>query len=119
MQLWRVADNDYVEVAENSNVNLGTDDITDGELYVYVYAFAPGTFTTQLHFTSLKAGSKTEYAIDKVIPVTIIVSEKPTPDPTTGLDQADIKIKAQKIFRDGQLLIIRNGKTYTVTGEKL
>ena len=119
MQLWRVADDDYVEVAENNNVNLGTQDITDGELYIYVYAFNPGTFTTQLHFTSLKADSKTEYAIDKVIPITIIVSEKPTPDPTTGVNQTNVEINAEKDFRDGQLLIIRNGETFTITGERL
>lgn len=119
LQMWRVDDDNYAEMTENDNVNLGTEDITDGELYMFVYAFNPGTFATQLHFTSLKADSKTEYAIDKVIPITIIVSEEPTPDPETGVNQTTVEIKAEKILRDGQLLIIRNGEIYTVTGDKL
>ena len=113
MQVWRVADNDYVQVYENDRVDLGKEDITDGELYLYVYAFMPGTFTTQLHFTSLKADSKTEYAIDKVIPITIVVSEDPTPQ---GLTDIESHINVHKIMREGQLYILRDGKTYTVTG---
>lgn len=123
MQLWRVADNDYVEMGENDKVDLGTNDITDGELYVYVYAFMPGTFNTQLHFTSLKANSKTEYAIDKVIPITIVVSEEPTPDPNPeipeGIEDVEAGLSAQKIMRDGQLLIIRNGETFNANGVKV
>lgn len=113
MQVWRVADNDYVQVYENDRVDLGKEDITDGELYLYVYAFMPGTFTTQLHFTSLKADSKTEYAIDKVIPITIVVSEDPTPQ---GLTDIESHINVHKIMREGQLYILRDGKTYTTTG---
>ena len=123
MQLWRVADNDYVEMGENDKVDLGTNDITDGELYVYVYAFMPGTFNTQLHFTSLKANSKTEYAIDKVIPITIVVSEEPTPDPNPEIPEGieDVKdgVSARKVLRDGQLLIIRNGETFNANGIKV
>jgi len=115
MQIWRVADNDYVEVYENNRVDLGTEDITDGELYLYVYAFMPGTFTCQLHFTSLKSGSKTDYAIDEIIPITIVVSEESKPDPQ-GLKNIESSTGIHKIMRDGQLYILRDGKTYTVTG---
>ena len=34
----------------------------------------------------------------------------------TGLDAANSAMSVQKVFRNGQLLIIRNGVTYTVTG---
>ena len=34
----------------------------------------------------------------------------------TGLDAANSAMPVQKVFRNGQLLIIRNGVTYTVTG---
>lgn len=115
MQIWRVADNDYVEVYENDRVDLGTEDITDGELYIFVYAFMPGTFNTQLHFTSLKDGSKTEYAIDKIIPITICVSEEPKPDPQ-GVEDVTTDTDVRKIIRDGQVLILRNGTVYTLTG---
>lgn len=36
----------------------------------------------------------------------------------TGVDAVSNDVMVQKIIRDGQLLIIRNGETYTVTGEK-
>ncbi len=119
MEMWRVADNDYVQMYENDKVSLGTDDITDGEIYMHVYAYNAGNYASQLHFTSLKADSKTELAIDKVIPITIVVSENPTPNPTVGIDETDVEIKAQKIFRDGQVVIIRNGQSYSVDGKQL
>ncbi len=120
MQLWMTESNDYVQIYENDNNNLGTDDITNRELYVFVYAWNAGqNYTTQLHFTSLKADSKTEYAIDKVIPITICVSENPQPDPNgTGIENQEIRIESRKIMRNGQLIILRNGEEYSVTGAR-
>ncbi len=40
------------------------------------------------------------------------------PSPT-GVENAKTEVKAEKVLRNGQVLIIRNGKTYTVTGAKV
>lgn len=46
--------------------------------------------------------------------------EIPSEDgPSTAVDQALIETKAQKVIRNGQLLIIRDGKTYTAQGVEL
>ena len=42
------------------------------------------------------------------------------PDRPQGIEQTEIKAeKAAKILRDGQILIIRDGKTYSITGQKI
>ena len=79
-----------------------------------------GTYKSQLHFTSYKADSKTEYAINELIPVTVIVSAQPTPDPAESHEDVDsiqdAAVRTQKVVRDGQVLIERNGVVYTVLG---
>ena len=37
----------------------------------------------------------------------------------TAIDQTEVVPSAQKILRQGQLIIIRSGAEYTVTGERL
>ena len=39
--------------------------------------------------------------------------------PSTAMEQAPIEVKAVKVIRNGQLLIIRDGKTYTAQGVEL
>lgn len=42
------------------------------------------------------------------------------PSPATGMDSVEqSEISSRKVLRDGQVLIIRNGETYTLTGEKV
>lgn len=115
----------YDEMGVNDNVNLGKEDIDDCEIYIALTGIQnAGTYKSQLHFTSYKEGSKTELAIDEIIPVTVVVSAQPTPegtepiDPKEGLDETRMTIEAQKVLRDGQLLIIRNGETYSATGAR-
>ena len=111
----------YEEMALNDNVNLGKEDIDECEIYIALTGIQnAGTYKSQLHFTSYKADSKTEYAINELIPVTVIVSAQPTPDPAEsheGVDSIqDVAVRTQKMVRDGQVLIERNGVVYTVTG---
>lgn len=110
----------YEEMAVNDNVNLGKEDIKNCEIHIALSGIQnAGTYKSQLHFTSYQEGSKTELAIDEVIPVTVVVSAKPTPDPQEGLEsvqKSDVSI--QKIIRNGRLLIIRNGESYSVWGMK-
>lgn len=49
----------------------------------------------------------------------VFVRKGVVPGTHTGVDAAEATVTVQKIIREGQLLIIRNGKTYTVTGEEL
>ncbi|MBQ6984256.1 MAG: Ig domain-containing protein [Paludibacteraceae bacterium] len=117
----------YEEMAVNDNVNLGKEDIDECEIYIALTGIQnAGTYKSQLHFTSYKADSKTELAIDEVIPVTVIVSAQPTPDPGTdpvdpheGIEGTRDEVQSTKVLRDGQLLIIRNGETYSATGARL
>lgn len=37
----------------------------------------------------------------------------------TDLDSEELKVKSEKYIRDGQLFILRNGKTYSVTGAEV
>lgn len=41
------------------------------------------------------------------------------PKTPTAINQAETELKASKVLRDGQILIIRNGETYSVTGAKM
>ena len=38
---------------------------------------------------------------------------------TVGVDNTAVEVKAKKLLRDGQVLILRNGEVYTVTGMRL
>jgi hypothetical protein len=41
----------------------------------------------------------------------------PDPGPATGIDQEEVVSPYQKILHNGQILIIREGKAYTITGQ--
>ena len=74
-----------------------------------------GNYTTRLHFYSYKKDSKTELAIDEYVTITTQVTHNSV---STDLDELQSsQTQATKILRDGQLLILRNGQSYTVTGQ--
>ena len=108
----------YEEMDVNDNVNLGKEDIDNCEIYIALSGIQnAGTYKSQLHFTSYKEDSKEELAIDKVIPVTVVVSAQPTPDPQEGFESVQKSdVRSQKIIRNGQVLIRRNGEFYSVFG---
>lgn len=41
------------------------------------------------------------------------------PNPGTGVENTSVEMKAQKVIRNGQILIIRGGAVYTITGVKV
>ena len=49
----------------------------------------------------------------------ILYSDQAAAWPTTGIDEAAAAQKAQKIIRNGRVLIRRNGETYFITGERV
>ena len=115
----------YEDMTLNANYDLGTDNITDFEILIVVKDIAPqhlNAYDSDLQFESYKEGSKTDLAIDKKIPIKLIISENPTPDPWTATGMKSIQqseVSTQKVIRDGQLVIIRNGERFTITGERI
>ncbi|MEE0924059.1 MAG: hypothetical protein UIB40_07015 [Paludibacteraceae bacterium] len=76
-----------------------------------------GNYTTRLHFYSYKKDSKTELAIDEYVTITTQVTHTSV---STELDELQSsQTQATKMLRDGQLLILRNGKSYTLTGRRV
>ena len=93
-------------------------DYEDEEVLVAVdNLYSTGNYTTKLHFYSYKKDSKEELAIDEY--VTILVQVSDPLETKVEQTQAAKEIETRKELRNGQLLIIRNGKTYTVVGGNL
>ena len=91
-------------------------DYVDEEVYVSVdNLWSEGNYSTKLHFYSYKVGSKEELAIDEYVTIRVNVSSVSTDVEEIG-DEAT-GTGARKILRNGQLLILRNGVTYSATGE--
>ena len=93
-------------------------DYEDEEVLVAVdNLYSTGNYTTKLHFYSYKKDSKEELAIDEY--VTILVQVSDPLETKVEQTQAAKEIETRKELRNGQLLIIRNGKTYTAVGGNL
>ncbi len=107
----------FQELTVNQKADLGTDDITNFELYIACTGIQNvGTYESELHFTSLKKDSKTDYAIDVVVPITVKVTQTPI---ATGLENISTTESAAKFLRDGQIIIIRNNVEYGIDGKRL
>ena len=112
----------YEELAPNQRQDLGKDDITDFEVYICLTGIHNnGTYKSELQFESYAENSHSDLAIDVKIPITVYVSPLPTPEgAATGMESIEeSEISSQKIIRNGQMLIIRNGEVYSVTGVKI
>ena len=91
-------------------------DYVDEEVYVSVdNLWSEGNYSTKLHFYSYKVDSKEELAIDEYVTIRVNVSSVSTD--VENIDDEANSTEAQKILRNGQLLILRNGVTYSATGE--
>lgn len=91
-------------------------DYVDEEVYVSVdNLWSVGNYSTKLHFYSYEVGSKEELAIDEYVTIRVNVSSVSTD--VENIDDEANSTEARKILRNGQLLILRNGVTYSATGE--
>ena len=106
---------DY-ELELNGSVHFPTGyDYEDEEVYVSVdNLWSVGNYSTKLHFYSYEKDSKTELAIDEYVTIHVNVSSVSTDVEAIG-DEARGD-EARKILRNGQLLILRDGVIYSVTG---
>lgn len=68
---------------------------------------------TIVDVTDTELAFETNAAIGKPDAPYVLVVPVGTP---TGLDSEELKVKSEKYIRDGQLFILRDGKTYSVTG---
>lgn len=91
----------------------------------YVYSYdcevsyqvdAAGDYSCQIHIYVYDPENTKEYVIvaEKTVNVTLKVTNTPT-----AIGNTAAEVKAQKMLRDGQVLIVRNGNTYTVTGSRV
>ena len=93
-------------------------DYEDEEVYVSVdNLWSVGNYSTKLHFYSYEKDSKTELAIDEYVTIHVNVSSVSTDVEAIGDDTKDGE--ARKMLRNGQLLILRDGVTYSATGFRI
>ena len=84
----------------------------DPTVYVGIYAIAPGEYSIKYSFYSFIDDDWTVKSQGAELTLKAKVVKKSA----TGLDGVASKIERRKIMRDGQMLIIRNGETYSATG---
>ena len=102
-----------LELNGSAHFNAGYD-YEDEEVYVAVDGLeSTGDYTTQLHFYSYKHDSKTELAIDEYVTIYIKVMGVGSGLETTPADTTN---SVRKILRNGQIYILREGKTYSLMG---
>ena len=121
------------EVSKNATLNVAVKVNKDKTLYVIKGTESIG-YT--LAGTAYKAGSKItaatydilSFAVEPETPYYVYCKgsklgiygfEIPGEDIGSAVEEAQVEAKAVKVIRDGQLLIIRDGKTYTAQGVEL
>ena len=87
--------------------------ITEYDFTVSYLAVEPGDYSCQLRFYGSDA-EDWNIEVEKVINVTLVVV-----DQSTGVENVKAAGKARKVVQNGQMLIIRNGEKYDVTGAKV
>lgn len=84
--------------------------------YVLIDHLFEGTAT-------VTGGFRTELPLAEYRTYTVTISVKKESDTPTAIDEVSQKpgqtCKSQKLIKDSQILIIRDGKTYTVTGQQV
>lgn len=80
--------------------------------FYFLYLLKRGVVT----ITARQDGNDTYSAAEPIAKVINIISDEEDPETPTAVEDAQTAIKVQKIIRDNQVLIIREGRTYTTTG---
>ncbi|MBR6168151.1 MAG: hypothetical protein IKQ50_06955, partial [Paludibacteraceae bacterium] len=98
-----------LDAASRYNYVLSTLDANGTPLHVYTGAFATIGYPGELEEGGLE-----------IIPTPPIIPSNPEASPTTDAEQVeDTNRQHGKMFLNGQLFIIRDGKTYTITGQEI
>lgn len=112
------------QVAAPTNVVLNGavmkwDEVEDAMLYV---VFKDGKFLAQTTATTYSLTESGQYTVKAANrfgglgAASAEVTYKPT---ATSMENAEDHVQCTKIMKDGQLLILRDGKTYTIIGKQL
>lgn len=95
----------------------------DGTLYggekakVYFLAIEEGTFTATLRLSDYNStyDDITElYAVHEDVALSVKITSA-----AEGIEDVESGVEVRKVVRDGRILIIRNGETYTLTGVRV
>lgn len=107
--------NDLYLEKTTSTKNLTWQFVTDGSNGIYVQNVGNANAMFKYH-----AGNKAikPYKSNTTGAVFVYVYIRKYQDPQ-GIEDVNAEVKAQKILREGQILIIRNGETYTISGMKV
>ncbi|MBO7458801.1 MAG: hypothetical protein J6T80_06075 [Paludibacteraceae bacterium] len=83
-------------------------------VWVSFYATAAGDYSIKYHFYSWDNYNweNKVYGDELTVKVKVV-------DQATGIDEEKAKVESRKELRDGQVLIMRKGEVYSVTGERL
>ena len=95
----------------------------DPTVYIDLYAIAPGEYTITYNFYGYATEDDWYYETNKAGNATLVLKAKVVEKgggTTTGVSQvpSDL-VPSTKVLRNGQVMIIRNGETYTVMGIKV
>ena len=102
-----------------NGVDMTWEAVVDAKLYVVLKDgefFAQTTATTYSLTESGKYTVKAANRFGGLGAVSTEVTYKPT---ATSMENAEDHVQCTKIMKDGQLLILRDGKTYTIIGKQL
>lgn len=107
--------NDLYLEKTTSTKNLTWQFVADGSNGIYVQNVGNSNAMFKYH-----AGNKAikPYKSNTTGAVYVYVYIRKYQDPQ-GIEDVNAEVKAQKILREGQILIIRNGETYTISGMKV
>lgn len=86
----------------------------DPTVYVGFYAIEAGEYSIKYSFYSFVDEDWMIKSQGAELTVKVKVVNQ-----TTGLEDVASKVESKKILRDGQILIIRNGETYSITGVRV
>lgn len=117
-ELTLYAGNDLYDVYYGESTNMGTATRTDEPILLEVYTWQTGTFESNLCFYTFKEGSKTDYAFEERVHITIVVDEEYDPVGPTDFENARCTMHNAKLIRDGRLVIVRDGRGYDVLGRE-
>lgn len=91
----------------------------DPTVYVGVYAIAAGEYEIKYNFYSFATEDDWYNEYPKGGNAVLTLKAKVVAKGTTDVEEVEAGVKAQKVLRNGQILILRNGETYSITGARV
>lgn len=115
----------YIESTEGNDFWYGgigqySEPADDPTVYVKFYAVAAGEYSITYRFYSYESDDDWYYNTNKKGNAELTVKVKVVDPKTTGIETIqNAEIRCRKILQNGQVKILRNGETYSITGERI